>query len=289
MYIEFPNDTHMIWDWRVALDQFFGTLGIGLFLMSLWINKFKNTATMAAKLAPIAVIIGLIFLLLEVGRPFNSFYILLGNPSSILFWGFFAQVLFIIISILYALNLNVSGKETLVKKLGIAGGILAILIGLYHGLLLSVVIARPVWNNFLLPIISLASGLIAGSALVMYLATRVKEETEELLAALSSPFKYLLIAYFVMLIVLGLQNISAASSTLSIGNKVLAGSVIFWVGAVIIGVIVPFLLSLTSSAELSKRAIIIVILVWVGALAYRFILLKAGSASVVFNLPLKFF
>jgi protein NrfD len=294
--IEFLDDIHLIWDIRVAVDQLLGAIGAGMFLASLLIRQYSRTARIAAALAPVFVTAGIAILMTELGNPVALFHVLLGNPQSVLFWGILVQGAFVVVSTLYALSLYAdrfkipfgSTLKSLSTTLVLAGGTFAVLVGLYHGQLLSDIIARPVWNNPLIPVISLVSGLTSGMAVVMALSLRNEDETGGVVSSLMQPFKWFMGGQLLMLLSMGIQFTLASPESLSAGGgNVFSRSILFWLGAITAGTLVPVTAAFMTGVGLRKKAYVIPALVLMGALAYRFVILQAGSESVVFNLPMK--
>jgi protein NrfD len=294
--IEFLDDIHMIWDMRVAIDQLLGAIGAGMFVASLLIREHVRTARLAATLAPVSVTVGILVLMTELGNPVALYHVMMGNPQSVLFWGILVQGAFVAVSTLFALSLYTdkikipygSTLKSLGKPLSITGGVFAVLVALYHGQLLSDIIARPVWNNPILPVISLVSGLTSGMALVMALSLRAATETEGVVSSLMKPFKWFMGGQLVMLLSMGIQFALASPESMSAtGGSLITGSALFWLGAITAGTLVPVAASFIPAIDLRRKAYVISTLVLIGALAYRFVILQAGSESVVFNLPMK--
>jgi formate-dependent nitrite reductase membrane component NrfD len=295
MMIDFANDTRMIWDFRVALDQFLGALGAGLLLTSLLVRRHRRTARIAATLAPVAVVTGIWVLMLKLGNPLALPHLAAGNTASLLFLGMLVQGAFVVVSVLYALALHPRAEKIplgervrrLSMPLGVAGAVMAVLVAVYHGMLLSDLIARPAWNNPILPVISLVSALTSGMAAAMIISLRVKDETDGVAAALMPSFKWLMGGQLVMLFSMGIQfSLSTPQPLAAGGGSVISGSVLYWLGAITLGTLVPVAASFASAIDLRRKGAMIYGLVLVGALTYRFVILEAGSASVVFNLPM---
>ncbi|MFA7083145.1 MAG: NrfD/PsrC family molybdoenzyme membrane anchor subunit [Arcobacteraceae bacterium] len=168
----------LLWDIRVVLDLFLGGIGIGAFILAAILytidaQKYKIVCKTGFILAPILVSIGLIFLLLEIGRPFHAIIMLISvNPTSILSWGGFIQGGFILLAILIAYKV--------VKKQSISNAVLfitmtlAFIVGIYHGALLSS-LGRSVWNSSL-PVLFLSTSLVTGFLTTMLIAKLYKQE-----------------------------------------------------------------------------------------------------------------
>ena len=142
-----------IWDWKVAVDLFLGGAGVGALLFAVALDvffhgKFKRICQTAAWLSPILITLGLLFLLAKLGRPMDlALTYLHFNPASPLWWGGVFQPLLIIGGIWYAMLWRKPGEKVDSRRtLGWVVAGLAILVGAYHGLLMGVVTARPLWS-----------------------------------------------------------------------------------------------------------------------------------------------
>ncbi|KKK60962.1 hypothetical protein LCGC14_3019110, partial [marine sediment metagenome] len=69
-YVAVP---HLAYNWMIVVYFFLGGLGAGAFLLSVaadfWKQELKPVAKIAAIIAPLAVGIGLLFLVADLGRP----------------------------------------------------------------------------------------------------------------------------------------------------------------------------------------------------------------------------
>jgi len=169
---------HMLWDIRVVLDLFLGGIGIGAFILAAILytidyEKYKLACKTGFVLAPILVACGLVFLLLEIGRPLHALTMLISvNPTSILSWGGFIQGAFILLSIYILFNIY-KNKELSNTVLFITMT-LAFIIGIYHGALLSS-FGRSAWNSSL-PVLFLSTSLITGFLSTMLIAKFLGQE-----------------------------------------------------------------------------------------------------------------
>jgi len=146
------------WDWRVALDLFLGGAGVGALLFAIGVDelfrgRYRHICQTAAWLSPLLVTAGLAFLLMKLGRPFDLMLTYSNfNPHSPLWWGGVFQPLLIIGGFWYALKWNKAQRQPEAPDIGrrVLGWMLAplaVIVGGYHGLLLAVVTARPLWNT----------------------------------------------------------------------------------------------------------------------------------------------
>ncbi len=283
------NDFMPLWDIRVAIDQFLGALGAGAFLAAIYVSHYhKRESKIGAFIAPVAAALGLLLVMTELGKPFRAIYAVLGNPTSILNWGTWIQGIFIPVAFLYAITITVGGKERLAKTLGIVGAFVAVLVASYHGLLMSVIPARPIWNSAHIPPLSLIYALTTGIAAYLILLSIVEKrdpDAEDTKKSLTHIWIWLLFAQLVMGVAFMLNSYWAGSDVLR-QFKIVVGSPIFWVGVVILGMILPILILL------SKKPVSLILtasLVLIGGLAFRYVLLDAGFASIVYNISVDFF
>lgn len=169
---------HLLWDIRVVLDLFLGGIGIGAFviasiLYTIDYEKYKIVCKTGFFMSPIFVAIGLIFLLLEIGRPFHAVIMLVSvNPTSILSWGGFLQGGFILLSLFIAFK--IFKEQTISNVLLFITMSLAFVVGIYHGALLSS-FGRSVWNSSL-PVLFLSTSLVTGFLTTMFIAKFFKQE-----------------------------------------------------------------------------------------------------------------
>ena len=97
------------WDWKVAVDLFLGGAGVGALLFAVALDvvfkgRHRAVCQTAAWIAPVLITLGLLFLLLKLGRPFNLFSTYQNlAPTSPLWWGGIFQPLLVIGAIFYAL------------------------------------------------------------------------------------------------------------------------------------------------------------------------------------------
>jgi len=248
---------HMLWDIRVVLDLFLGGIGIGAFILASILytidnEKYSSACKTGFTLAPILVSIGLIFLLLEIGRPFHALYMLISvNPTSILSWGGFIQGAFILLS-LYIL-FNVYKNKKLSNILLFITMTLAFVIGIYHGALLSS-FGRSAWNSSL-PVLFLSTSLVTGFLTTMLIAKFLGQDNTSNRIVKGSMIVFLLLS-FVSIIgwIYGLKSQDATS------KEALAylfdEYFILLVIAIVFGMLIPiaiYIKSLFAKAHLSSN------------------------------------
>jgi protein NrfD len=161
------------WDWKVALDLFFGGAGVGAFVFSVglyefWGRKYRRIPQTAAFLAPILMGAGLLLLMLKLGRLQNIFHTFTNfAPTSPLWWGGIFQTVFLVGAIWYALLWRDQEPNATRRRLGLALTPVAFVVAAYHGMLLAVMPARPLWNTGPTVVAALAAFATTGVAAVM--------------------------------------------------------------------------------------------------------------------------
>lgn len=170
----YQTQSGIIWDSRVAWDLSLGGLGVGAFLLAftLWCladRRHRPLAQTAAVIAPIAVAIGLILLFSKLGYKFHVYQMGLNlAPTSIMWWGALIQGAFVALSAIFAFRLlfpDISLLDWLSARLvGWVAVPLALLTGLYHGVLLAVIPSHPLWATGQMVITSVLLFMITGVA-----------------------------------------------------------------------------------------------------------------------------
>ncbi len=162
------------WDWKVALDLFLGGAGVGALLFAVLVDEIlkvrhKRICQTAAWLSPILITLGLAFLLLKLGQPLRLPLTFINfAPTSPLWWGGIFQPLLVIGGFIYAyMWINLDDPSPRRRILGWVLAPLAIVVGAYHGLLLSVMTARPIWNTGPTVVAAVLGFIATGIAAVM--------------------------------------------------------------------------------------------------------------------------
>jgi protein NrfD len=162
------------WDWRVALDLFLGGAGVGAFLVAIFLDewfdgKYRRICRTAALLAPVLIIAGLVLVMLKMGRPFDLFLAYTNpNPRAPLWWGGIFQPLLVLGTFLYAVRWRAATPHDSARRwLGRLLAPVAVIVGAYHGLLLGVMVSRPLWNTGPTVVAALLGFASTGIAVVM--------------------------------------------------------------------------------------------------------------------------
>jgi formate-dependent nitrite reductase membrane component NrfD len=162
------------------------------------------------------------------------------------------------------------------SRLGMVSIVAGVALGIYTGILLSSLGARPLWSSAALGPLFLVSGLSTGAAFA-HLVARNPDEQESLLKA-DTVFLVVELA-LIGLILIGLLTASAVhanAAQLLLGGPYTA---VFWVLVVGLGILLPLLLqSLMVSHRIAHTAIAPLLVIG-GGLALRFVIVSAGQYS----------
>lgn len=174
---------HVAWGLWVAMYIYFLGLSAGGFVMSslvygFGIRQLERVGKLAVLQAFICVLVGLVFIWIDLGHPWRFAYVLLSpNPTSLLSWEAFVYGIYLAVLVAELLLLrNVesadelpAGKQRLLKRLALIGIPVAVGVHWGTGALFAVVKARPEWNTGITPVAFLASAAVSGAALLMVL------------------------------------------------------------------------------------------------------------------------
>jgi len=314
--IPFIDPVLNIWHWQIPLYLFVGGLAAALIFFSAYFyirgrgDELKTSVQIAPILAPIVIVIGLIALILDLRHPayFWQLYttIRFDSPMS---WGAWTLGLIMPLSVIWPLtymkeireyyknssNMTLSiidfvdgiiniriikviidwftAKRYLLAWVNI---ILAVILGVYTGILLSAFNARPLWNTSILGPLFLTSGLSTGAAVIMWMSRSVKERI------IFSRIDLLLIAVEIFFIIhLFMGFLASGSVQIEAAELFLGGefTAIFWTGVMLIGLIIPATLETMELFGYHIPISIPAILILVGGLLFRFIMVEAGQVT----------
>lgn len=170
----------------------------------------------------------------------------------------------------------INQRPQLVKNIGVLSMIVGAILGMYTGVLLSALGARPLWNSSILWVLFLTSGLSAAAAFV-HLITDDKYE-RELLAKADNGFLIFELFLFAQFII-GL--LSSTQVHQNAAHLILSGpyAAVFWVFVIGMGIIVPLIIQLLAVNHKVQHTPVAPIMVIVGGLILRFVIVDAGQFS----------
>ena len=289
-----------VWGWEIPVYLFLGGMVAGMMIISgyfLFSGRYQKELCACYILPGLAIILlslGMLALFLDLEHKLYFWRLYLTfEPASPMSWGSW-----ILLLVYPALLLNLlmrppdflvnrwarlaeirdqlRQRAQLVRWIGAANMILGGLLGVYSGVLLSTLVARPLWNSAILGPLFLVSGLSSAAAFIHMIAPDRAER--ELLAKADNAF------LITELILLGLFVIGLASASevhieaigLFLGGPYTA---MFWVFVVGIGIVLPLVIQLLAVNHRIMHTPVAPILVIAGGLLLRFVFVFAGQLS----------
>jgi formate-dependent nitrite reductase membrane component NrfD len=293
------------WAWEIPLYLFLGGWTAGILVLSgiaLWRGRvaprrggsFALTSSGPALLGLAAISLGMLCLLLDlthklyVWRVYTTF-----EPSSPMSWG--SWILILVYPVL-ALGVLLDPPRVLAervpivrslaeflasnrrarKALGVTGVVAGIALGIYTGILLSALGARPLWSSAVLGPLFLASGLSTAAAFGHLVAPDPMEREE--LARMDNVFLVAELALLALLLVglVSSTRAQAEAAALFLGGPYTA---VFWVGVVGLGIAIPVLVQSLAVGHRIAHTPVAPLLVMAGGLVLRFVIVSAGQFS----------
>ena len=299
--------SEITWGMPVVLDLFFAGLAAGAFCFAVLTSRragesFQACSRAAAILAPLSVAFGLSMLILDLRYKTRFWFTMtVFNGDSPMSLGVWLLTLFSVIATLYAIfwipaavreRIPVIGKWPLWSQqrvrdlLGYVGFPVALLVSIYTGVLLSAT-SIPIWRNLALPALfcfsSMATGFAAGLLLALLFSPGKRQEI------ITGPFQWLQGSYRILLPVylLAILIYVLLFFMPGIGHKdilpLITGwsGLLWWVGVVGVGVILPLFLNLRKTKASLSRIFVFLGALLTGGLLLRLVLVFIGQEHVI--------
>jgi formate-dependent nitrite reductase membrane component NrfD len=233
-------------------------------------KKYLPLSKWAALVSTPALIVGLLFLIADLGGPTKAMNVYANVESSVMTWGSIIILLFILVGLFYLsfwLEFRILGIRFfpwsknlgLRKKTAEIGLILALATMIYTGLLLGAASGKPLWKSPLIPVLFAISGLSSGMALTVVMAAVAPRDKDAVFHAMERVHK--LDSYVIELeivVVIALLGTVLAMSFTGAGSvtAIVTGpfALLFWGGLVILGFLIP--LGLQAFADFRKRSVL---------------------------------
>lgn len=297
-----PNiDPHLhIWHWQIPLYLFLGGLAAGILFFAGYYtvrgkaDKMQATVKWAPIIAPLALVLGLGALFWDLKHQlfFWQLYttVRLDSPMS---WGAWTLMAITPLSFVWVASymkefipgwdwkfsiINTIEAWIIKQRVALAWimMVLAIILGVYTGILLSAFNARPLWNTSILGPLFLVSGFSTGLASIIWISNDAKERKK------LSRIDLVLIIIEIFLIVHLFMGFRAGSQTaIEAANLFLGGqfTVSFWVFVVLIGLIFPAIFETIEIWGFHVPKWIPPVMILFGGLMFRFIMVEAGQLT----------
>ena len=302
----------MVWNELLAINLFFAGLGgwtfIFTFLASSNDEKYRKVKLVGTGISIITVGLGAMILAVDAHGGLlnpNRYFFLLSNLNSVMAWG----VIFISLFIFGALAVWIMlfKKKNVPVALEAITAILGLCVSIYTGVLLGTSPAFPLWSLSVLPIAFMISAADAGYGTYMLTrhytkftldnaeGTEVKDgatvkstEVQAKAPVISAdglkklgiilPILFAIALAALLMVVSSVQGDGAIAAKQSITNLIYGNAaLVFWIGTVIMGVVVPLVVALmpkknvTPGLNLAKLFCILV-----GSFTFRYVIIVAA-------------
>ncbi|WP_303249361.1 NrfD/PsrC family molybdoenzyme membrane anchor subunit [uncultured Slackia sp.] len=300
------------WVWEPAIYLFLGGLAGGAFFVVTLVrflskNAFPRVTVIGTWTSTIALVVGLLFLVVDVSKPFQAMmmwksFVNLNSWMAIGAWLLFAAVAFMglcsvfstpkIVSIVEAFCRPLARRaEAISKVCMVAGALFGLGVAMYTGVLLWSAHSIPLWNTPLIPVLFTVSALDAGASVVLVALLLEKSDGA---AAFIKRVSIALVALIVLeactLAALFFMHLEGSTSQVLSANTLLHGdlSIQFWVLVVIVGLVIPFVLTVLELAHVVRNPELSRLLHFaaaacalVGGFTLRFVILTGGMHAVL--------
>jgi len=289
-----------VWGWEIPVYLFLGGLVAGMMVLTgflLLSRDARRGPTLRERLPGLALVLlsagmGALFLDLEhkpfVWRLYTTF-----EARSPMSWG--AWILLLVypaLAVALLLNPPTGLKQRLpvlerwrvrlAQRPAVArltGGLIlgvGVLLGIYTGVLLSSLGARPLWNSALLGPLFLVSGLSSAAAVLHLLTKDAAEKALLERADVSLLAGELAVLTLYLIGLLSSTAVHRDAAALLLGGPYTA---FFWVAVVGLGLLLPLALQLAALGHRVRHTVAAPLLVVAGGLALRFLVVNAGQFS----------
>ncbi len=293
------------WGWEIAVYLFLGGFTAGIMILSgwaLWRGRRNHRAHATFSLASSGLFtlglgtisLGMLALFLDLEYKLHVWrlYVTM-KPWSPMSWG--AWILLLVYPVLLAGILldpprplfgvapaldawsrRWSADLRVRRAIGFVSIATGVALGLYTGILLSALGARPLWSSALLGPLFLVSGLSTSAAFAHWASPEPGER--EQMAWLDNLFLTVELGLIACLLI-GL--VSATEAHAEAARLLLGGpyTAVFWVGVVGLGIVLPLVIQWLAVTHRIAHTPVAPVLVLLGGLALRFVIVSAGQYS----------
>ncbi len=297
-------DPHLnLWHWQISLYLFLGGLAAGILFFAAIVTllgkekEYEGAVKFATLIPPIALVVGLFVLIIDLSHMWYAWRLYVTfRITSPMSWGAWTLMLVTPLSFFWVMSYMKEyflywrwkegwlGKiegivDWLAKNRKLMAWILVpstIILGIYTGILLSAFNARPLWNNSILGVLFLTSGLSTGAATIILFGRSHKERK------LFSQIDLILIGIELFLITHMIMGMLAGSQVQLEASELLLGgqfTVTFWVFVVMLGLVFPAILEIFELIGFRVPVYIPALLVIMGGVVFRFVMIDAGQLT----------
>ncbi|MBW1761623.1 MAG: polysulfide reductase NrfD [Deltaproteobacteria bacterium] len=296
----FIDPSHEVWAWEIPVYLFLGGLVAGMMIISgyfLLSGRWRNRDSSCYVLPALSLVLlsaGMFALFLDLEHKLYVWRLYLTfQVTSPMSWGSWILILVypaLIGSLLLALpaalrerspgleklSARMQAQPSLLRLIGAINIALGIMLGIYTGILLSSLGARPLWSSALLGPLFLVSGISTAAALVDLVA---KDHAERDLVSRADIGFMVTELLFIVLFLIGLMNASGVHREAA--GMLLGGpfTAVFWVLVVGLGLLVPIVIQSLAATHKIRHTAVAPMLVLVGGLVFRLVMVSAGQLT----------
>jgi len=258
----------------IALAFFLGGISGGLFMAAAYFDSILGM--FIAWL--LSLLMGISYMI-HLGQPSQFWRMFMKPQTSWISRGFIFIMLFIGLTFITLILAQwFPDAKSAIATFKILAGIFAFAQSIYTGFAVSYVSAIKLWNSAILPILFVVCGFSGGMAVLLGISLGGSESQ---LALMENITRITLIAFAVILIVYLWNATYSNAAAKDAVARLLGGNiaVIFWIGVVVLGVLIPIAISIStyfmgeSSTALLLTAVVTEI---IGGLALRYVILEGG-------------
>jgi polysulfide reductase chain C len=271
------------WRWLIAAYLFLAGVGGGAFLTGVIADfafgaDWMIVSKIGVFLGVPCVLIGTLFLLVDLGKPINAWRVWMKPGTSWIARGTIIIVLFMIFAAIqtafwiWPFPGSIENARGAIAVLGAVFGFLTVI---YTGLLLGYSQPIALWRTALLPVLFFVSAVSTGIMAIVLIGQYqgVPEDQIALLAKIDAGI--LVLEMFVLIVFL--YNAYRTIESKYSAQRILSGPVAsaFWLGVMACGLIIPFFLEVLAGH--GSTAVLASVLGLFGGLCLRFSILAGGA------------
>ena len=300
-------------DWPLLIDLYFflGGLAGGAFVIATVANllggeRHRDVVRIGYYVAFLAILPGPLFLILDLGLPTRFLHMLMVSkpsveigmdaitvgpfhlkpfsPMSVGAWGLLGFSFFAFLAALDVFLEDRGGRS--MKRLrvvvGVVGGLFGFFIAAYPGVLLGAT-ARPLfisahWLGALFLVVGASTGGAAIALILSLFGGRARESLSALRRFTAFALSLQLAALLLFVITVWLAGSAGIARALA---QLVAGpySVTFWLGAVLVGIVVPLVLQMSPRKAAPGMTALVSALILVGGFIVKYVIIAAGQAT----------
>jgi len=291
---------HHWWEWQIPVYLFLGGIAAGLMVLtSLRVLREPDGARSATFrlltwLAPLVLSLGMVALWLDLERRWHvpRFYMAL-QPKAPMSWGAWILLAVYPLVLLFALGelperlrgrlgarlrhlAEWADRPATKRRLAWGNVLVGAALGLYTGILLSTMSARPLWSSSVLGPLFLVSGLSTAAALMLLF--RIEGGERHVLSRLDLG---LILLEMALLAILFLGLMTGGETQQRAGRLLLGGpyTAAFFSIVVSAGLLVPLIAEVWEIRGNGGSRWFVPALILIGGFALRWILVSAGQTS----------